>query len=219
MIFIRMKFTKDNTFCISLLTATMRQERMQQRFRHFGMEVTGWMAATPDTCTDAFHGAMRPSEKACAQSHINIWRHMVQADLEYALILEDDACFDKEWQLKLEQFSDKVLDPEWNVIMLNASESMKPIHTWLRSMEQYLTAGYVLSQHGARQLLERFKGNFCSSDWMLTRLQQDGHSYCYFPWLIIQEGLESTIREDCSPDREKVVRLLKEIDYDLDNYI
>jgi glycosyl transferase family 25 len=214
-----MKFTKDNTFCISLLTATMRQERMQQRFRHFGMEVTGWMAATPDTCTDAFHGAMRPSEKACAQSHINIWRHMVQADLEYALILEDDACFDKEWQLKLEQFSDKVLDPEWNVIMLNASESMKPIHTWLRSMEQYLTAGYVLSQHGARQLLERFKGNFCSSDWMLTRLQQDGHSYCYFPWLIIQEGLESTIREDCSPDREKVVRLLKEIDYDLDNYI
>lgn len=214
-----MKFTKDNTFCISLLTATMRQERMQQRFRYFGIEVTGWMAATPDTCTDAFHGAMRPSEKACAQSHINIWRHMVQADLEYALILEDDACFDKEWQLKLEQFSDKVLDPEWNVIMLNASESMKPIHTWLRSMEQYLTAGYVLSQRGAQQLLERFKGNFCASDWMLTRLQQDGHSYCYFPWLIIQEGLESTIREDCSPDREKVVRLLKEIDYDLDNYI
>jgi len=214
-----MKFTKDNTFCISLSTATMRQERMQQRFRHFDMEVTGWMAATPDTCTDPFHGAMRPSEKACAQSHINIWRHMVQADLEYALILEDDACFDKEWKAKLDQCIEQVVDPEWNVIMLNASESMNPTHTWLRAMEQYLTAGYVLSNKGAQQLLERFKGNFCSSDWMLTRLQQDGHSYCYFPWLIIQEGTDSTIREDCSPDREKVVRLLKEINYDLDNYV
>jgi GR25 family glycosyltransferase involved in LPS biosynthesis len=144
---------------------------------------------------------------------------MVQADLEYALILEDDACFDKDWKEKLDQFTEKIHDPEWNVIMLNASESMKPVHTWLLAMEQYLTAGYILSQKGAKQLLERFQGNFCGSDWMLTRLQQHGHSYCYFPWLIIQEGMDSTIREDCSPDREKVVRLLKEIDYDLNNYV
>ena len=214
-----MKFNKDNTFCISLVTATARQERMQRRFRHFGMDVTGWMAATPDTLVDAFHGAMRSSEKACAQSHINVWRHMVKADLEYALILEDDACFDKTWQSTLEQFSDQVVDPDWNVIMLNASESMKPIHTWLRATEQYLTAGYIISQQGAKQLLEQFKGNYCGSDWMLTRLQQQGHSYCYVPWLIIQEGLESSIREDVSPDRNKVVRLLKEINYDLDNYV
>ena len=214
-----MKFTKDNTFCISLQTATARQRRMQKRFQYFGMEVTGWVASTPDTLVDAFHGSMRPSEKACAQSHINIWRHMVQENLEYALILEDDACFDKTWQVKLEQCTEQIHDTEWDVMMLNASESMTPIHTWRRSMEQYLTAGYILSQHGAQKLLERFQGNFCASDWMLTRLQQDGHSYCYFPWLIIQEGTDSTIREDCSPDREKVVRLLKMINYDLDNYV
>ena len=214
-----MKFTKDNTFCISLLTAKDRQQRMQQRFIHFGMEVTGWLAATPDTLVDAFHGAMRSSEKACAQSHINVWRHIVQAGLEYALILEDDACFDKEWQLKLDQFSEQIHDSEWNVIMLNASESMKPSHTWLPAKEQYLTAGYIISNHGAKQLLEQFQDMYYGSDWMLTRLQQQGHAYCYFPWLIIQEGIDSTIRPDCNPDHEKVVRLLKEIDYDLDNYM
>ena len=218
-IFARMKFTKDNTFCISLQTATNRQQRMQQRFQTFGMEVTGWLAATPDTLVDPFHGAMRSSEKACAQSHINLWRHMINANLEYALILEDDACFDKEWQAKLDQFSEQIRDTGWNVIMLNASESMTPLHTWLPAKEQYLTAGYILSQHGAKQLLTQFQGNFCGSDWMLTRLQQAGHSYCYFPWLIIQEGIDSAIREDCSPDRNKVVRLLKEADYALENYI
>lgn len=214
-----MKFTKKNTFCISLVTATDRHRRMQQRFQDFGMDVTGWVAATPDTLVDTFYGAMRPSEKACAQSHIDIWRFMVQENLEYALILEDDACFDKDWQLKLQQFSEQIHDNEWNVIMLNASESMTPRNTWLPAKEQYLTAGYILSQQGAKKLLEQFKGMFCSSDWMLTRLQQHGHSYCYFPWLIIQEGRESSIREDCGPDRDKVVRLLKEIDYDLDNYL
>jgi GR25 family glycosyltransferase involved in LPS biosynthesis len=214
-----MKFTKDNTFCISLQTATNRQERMMQRFKHFEMEVTGWMAATPHTLVDEFHGAMRSSEKACAQSHINIWRHMIQENLEYALILEDDACFDKKWRQIVDQFSEEIYDTEWNVIMLNASESMRPLHTWLPAKEQYMAAGYILSHRGAKQLLEQFQGNFCSSDWMLTRLQQHGHSYCYFPWPIIQEGVDSSIREDCSPDHNKVVRLLKEINYDLDNYL
>ena len=214
-----MKFTRDNTFCISLLTAVDRQERMKQRFLHFNMEVTGWLAATPDNLLDSFHSTMRPSEKACAQSHINIWRHMVHANLEYALILEDDACFDKTWQLTMAQFEEQIHDTEWDVIMLNASEFIRPLHTWLPAKEQYLTAGYVLSQRGAQQLLAQFQGNFFSSDWMLTRLQQQGHSYCYFPWPIIQEGTDSSIREDCSPDRNKVLRLLKEINYDLDNYI
>jgi glycosyl transferase family 25 len=214
-----MKFTKDNTFCISLVTATERQQRMQRRFHDFGMEVTGWVASTPDTLVDTFHSAMRPSEKACAQSHISIWRFMVLENLEYAMILEDDACFDKDWQVKLEKYQEQIHDNEWNVIMLNASESMTPLHTWLPAKEQYLTAGYILSQRGAKQLLEQFQGNYCGSDWMLTRLQLHGHSYCYFPWLIIQEGRDSSIREDCGPDREKVVRLLKEINYDLDNYL
>ena len=220
-VFIRMpfQFNKDNTFCISLLTATDRQQRMYQRFKHFELEVTGWIAATPDTLVEPFHGAMRPSEKACAQSHIHIWKHMIDKELDYALILEDDACFDKEWKTKLDQFTEQIHDTEWNVIMLNASESMNPLHKWSPAREQYLTAGYVLSNKGARQLLAQFQTNFCASDWMLTRLQEYGHSYCYFPWLIIQEGMDSTIREDCSPDRNKVVRLLKDSNYDLENYV
>lgn len=214
-----MKFTKANTFCISLSTAVERRERMQQRFQYFGMDVTMWDASTPQTLTDVFHIIMRPNEKACAQSHINIWKHMINANIDYALILEDDACFDKAWKTKLEKFSETIQDDEWDVIMLNASESMKIHHIWMKDKEQYLTAGYVLSLRGAHRLVDAFQGCFCGSDWMLSRLQQREHSYCYFPWLIIQEGKDSTIREDCSPDHKKVVRLLKEAQYDLENYI
>lgn len=212
-------FNKNNTFYITLEHALHRQERMRQRFQYFEMEVTQWTASTPSTLTDTFHLAMGPNEKACAQSHINIWKHMISSEMEYAFIMEDDACFDKDWKKKLDQCDKDVKDDDWDMIMLNASESMSITNTWLMAREQYLTAGYVLSRQGAQRLLDMFREAYCSSDWMLTRLQRRGHSYCYFPWLIVQEGMESSIRDDCSPDRNKVVRLLGEINYDIENYL
>lgn len=214
-----MIFNKDNTFCITLPHAKERQQRMQQRFQHFQMEVTMWPASTPDTLVDVFHGAMNRTEKACAQSHLLIWKHIVEKGLEYALILEDDACFDKEWKHKLDRFYEQMQDKAWDMIMLNASESMPTLHTWLPCTEQYLAAGYILSRKGAQGLLSAFEGYYYSSDWMLTRMQRQGHSYAYHPWLIIQEGKSSFLREDCGPDRRKVERLLNEISYDLENYV
>jgi GR25 family glycosyltransferase involved in LPS biosynthesis len=139
--------------------------------------------------------------------------------MEYAFIMEDDACFDRDWKKKLDQFDKDVKDDDWDMIMLNASESMPITNTWLVAKEQYLAAGYLLSQKGAQRLMDMFRDAYYSSDWMMTRLQLRGHSYCYFPWLIIQEGITSFLRADCGPDRNKVVRLLGEIEYDLKNYI
>lgn len=212
-------FNKNNTFYITLEHALQRQERMKQRFQDFEMEVTQWTASTPSTITDSFHYLMSPYEKACAQSHMNIWKHIISNGMEYAFIMEDDACFDRDWKKKLDQFDKDVKDDDWDMIMLNASESMPITNTWLVAKEQYLAAGYLLSQKGAQRLMDMFRDAYYSSDWMMTRLQLRGHSYCYFPWLIIQEGITSFLRADCGPDRNKVVRLLGEIEYDLKNYI
>jgi GR25 family glycosyltransferase involved in LPS biosynthesis len=217
MAFIRMvfHFNKNNTFYITLEHALQRQERMKNRFQYFEMEVTQWIASTPSTLIDSFQPSMSLNEKACAQSHMNIWKHMILNKIEYAFIMEDDACFDKDWKKKLDQFA----EDDWDMIMLNASESMTVTDTWSTAKDQYLAAGYVLSQKGAQRLMDMFRGAYCSSDWMMTRLQLRGQSYCYFPWLIIQEGITSFIRGDCGPDRNKVVRLLGEINYDIENYI
>ena len=104
-------FTTNNTFCISLAKHTERWSRMQYRFEKENLEVTRWIASTPDTLTDNFHHYLSPEERACAQSHIRIWRHIVENRLEYALVLEDDACFDKNWRTKLDQF--QINDPYW----------------------------------------------------------------------------------------------------------
>jgi hypothetical protein len=54
---------------------------------------------------------------------------------------------------------------------------------------------------------------------MTSRIQLHGHSYCYFPWLIIQEGVDSNIGSNVEADHAKVLRCLGEIGYSLDNYI
>lgn len=85
--------------------------------------------------------------------------------------------------------------------------------------EQYLCGGYILTYNGALNLIESFKTCYPMCDWMTSRLQLRGHSYVYYPWLIIQEGNYSTIGSNIDADHEKVIRCLNSINYDIKNYL
>ena len=191
---------------------------MQDRFTQTGLEVHRWPASTPADLTYPFGPNLSPGQKACSQSHVLLWKHIMDNNLPYAFILEDDACFDNNWREKLNQFCDQTTDPEWDAIFLNASESIQPAHTWTRAHEQYLTAGYIVSLRGAEELYKNYKDMVWGPDWMTSRLQLRGHCYSYFPWLIIQEGDESTIGSGVAEDHAKVLRLLNEVQYPLTNY-
>ena len=214
-------FNKSNCFCISLLNNNYRWTKMQERFVKLNLDVTRFPAAVggTDDIIDTFDNRLSNGQKGCGQSHINVWRHILNNELPYALVLEDDACFDINWIDKLELFTKEIDDKEWDVIFLNASEPCYPIDKWLLCKEQYLTAGYIISLKGAKTILEMFPHCFYASDWMTSRIQLYNHSYCYFPWLIIQEGNDSTIGGNLEEDHKKVVRCLNEISYGLDNYI
>jgi GR25 family glycosyltransferase involved in LPS biosynthesis len=212
------RINERNTFCISLKQNEVRWMKMKDRFEREGYSVRRWKASTPAEIKDTFSDSLSQHQKACAQSHVNIWKHIVKYSLPYALILEDDACFDRNWLIKLQEFIDLNVDPEWDGIFLNASEPVEPAFTWVVAREHVLAAGYILSLKGAKAILETFKDCYYASDWMTLILQRQGHSYTYFPWLIIQEGEESQIGSSYKGDFEKVVLCLNNIGYSLDNY-
>jgi len=217
----KLLFNKTNTFCISLLSNEERWNKMERRFKNTELDAARWIAATPDNgqITDNYLSWLSLFQKACTQSHLNIWKHLSNStELEYAFILEDDACFDVNWKQKLQQFFTDINDPEWDMILLNASESIEPRDKWVKVTEQYLCGGYILSKKGARIMLSMFENNCAMSDWMTSRLELQGHSYSYFPWLIIQEGKETTIGSNIDADHQKVLRCLSEINYDIHNY-
>lgn len=211
-------FDKLNTFCISLASNPDRWNRMERRFKELNMDVSRFTAVSDDSELNVdFAHYLSPFQKYCCQSHINLWRLVVDNQIPYALILEDDACFDIKWKEKLELFSN-INDPELDAVFLNGSEPAEPLHTWVMANEQYLTGGYIITLKGAKSLLDMFSGFFYSSDWMTSRLQLNRHSYIYYPWLIIQEGKDSTICSNVEADHQKVLRCLGEIHYSLENY-
>jgi hypothetical protein len=225
------QFNKNNAFCISLMKSgsgsdsgsdsikNSRWNRMENRFRWFGLEIARWIASTPADLVDEFHWNLNPFQKACSQSHIHIWRHIVITGLPYALIIEDDAMFDRNWLNTLTTLDIPVNDG-WDAVFLNASEPMDSGFQWSVCREQFLTGAYILSFRGAQRLLNDFGHCFHAADWMTSRLQNYGCSYSYFPWLVIQEGRDSTIGSQVDADHAKVVRCLDEIGYShLDHYL
>lgn len=212
-------FDKSNTFCISLESNQTRWLKMERRCKAINLEVSRFRAVSDDSeLSGQFAHYLSSTQKYCGQSHINLWKHIVNSSIPYSLILEDDACFDNGWREKLDLFATQVSDPELDAIFLNVSEPVIPANTWVKATEQYLTGGYIITLKGASTLLEMFRDCYYSSDWMTSRLQTLGHSYTYYPWLIIQEGNESTIGSNVEADHQKVLRCLGEIDYIIENY-
>jgi GR25 family glycosyltransferase involved in LPS biosynthesis len=215
-----MKFDNKNSFCISVLSNTVRWERMKERFAKLNMNVTRFTASTPNDIIayknqDFFAGHLNMGQKCCALSHFRLWEHILMSGLEYALVIEDDARFDNEWLQKINSLD---LCDDWDAIFLNCSEPIFPEFTWKKVSEQYLTGGYVISKKGVANILGMFCRTLCASDWMTSRLQTLGKSYSYFPWLIIQDGSESTIGSDFNADHQKVLRCLGKINYSIDDH-
>jgi GR25 family glycosyltransferase involved in LPS biosynthesis len=216
----KFNFNKSNTFCISLESNLVRMDKMKRRFKHLEMDVTMYKAVSNDEELNVpFVNNLNKYQKYCSQSHINLWKYIVTNYIPYSLIIEDDACFDLEWKSKLDLFESQISDPELDAIFLNVSEPVYPLFTWVKTTENYLTGGYIITYKGAKTLLKMFSGAFCSSDWMTSRLQTLGHSYTFYPWLIIQEGNESMIGSNFKEDCDKVISCLNKIPYSLSNYI
>lgn len=212
-------FDKTNSFCISLDSRSDRWERMRKQFEFFDMDVQRWSASTPTTLIDPFFDSLNSAERACSQSHINIYRHILKNNLEYALILEDDGCFNYQWKDMLENIYKQIPSSEmdrFSMILLNASEPIDALFKWVPQKEQYLTGGYIISNRGAKWILDYYRDMFASADWMTTRLQlYMGCAYSFFPWLIIQEGKDSNIGTKFNEDHAKVVDCLYAIDYSI----
>jgi GR25 family glycosyltransferase involved in LPS biosynthesis len=203
-----MKFSlgQENTFCVSL---DSRWPAMQERLERLGIPCTRWKASLPDQTYECFAPHLNKFQRACAQSHVCLWREMLRRNLPYAFIMEDDVLFSHDWREILESF-DRVDDEAWDLVLLNASEALSPEDTWLPCTHQWLTGAYILSRKGAKWLLANFREKKWEADCMTWCLQDQGHSYAYFPWPVIQEGIDSTIGSDVQANRAKVLSLLGE---------
>jgi len=198
----RLVLNEKNTFCISL---DSRWPAMQERLKRLGIPCTRFHAHLPSGLQENFADHMTPAQCACAQSHICLYREALQSGLDYVMVLEDDVLFHRDWRTMLDE---REYDRGFDLLLLNASEKVEPEDTWVATNHQWLTGGYIISCKGILWILARFYYQKWEADCMTWHLQDLGHSYTRFPWLIVQEGKDSTVGSDFEANRSKVLELL-----------
>lgn len=212
-------------FCINLKEATTRWNRIKKRFDYFNLDVRRWEASTIKEINNYnYVNWIMPHHiaRAISISHFKIWKYQVDNNIPIIFILEDDAVFRKDW---IDIVNNKLNiidaeDPNWNMLLLNAFEITHPKESWSSARNQYLAGGYILTLSGAKWLVNTYGGALDSADLMTMNLQNLNHSYTYFPWLIIQEQLDSFRQPDGSQinDWNKLKKSLDEANYSIDNY-
>lgn len=120
---------------------------------------TSWNAQSDHRITPDQVLTLTDSEYACAVSHIKIWKLIVSKNLPAALILEDDAVLGKNFDTVLSAALREV-PAAWDMLYAGyfESELSKPTkvseHIYESGNGVFGTHGYMLTQTGARKLLQ-----------------------------------------------------------------
>ena len=193
---------------------------MRRRLAKYGLSFSVAVAAVPGEEVGTFDSTCRPTERACATSHIRLWQTMVAEGIPAALILEDDAVFRHDWQAITQAKLDALQteDPQWDALFLNSWNASTVSEAWHVCKDQWMAGAYILRLPAATWLLHSFSKQYSRSDSMTIAMQARGHSYFYYPWLAIQEGDESFNGNRSGAVFLNVVRSLQNSWYGLENY-
>ena len=225
-------------FVISLTTATQRREHITQEFSKQNIPFEFFDAITPDTMVQACerlnidlinNQRLSGGEKGCFLSHVILWQKMLDENLDYIAIFEDDIYLgenaqvffnDENWLknnqidfIKTETFLQKRKLGSESILLVD-NRSAKPLK------EYHLgTAGYIISPTTALSLFNFIKTldlaneYFAIDQLMFDRYMQIKDSlpiYQLFPAIVSQEFIlypsQNAMPSDIKNAREQRVK-------------
>ncbi|XP_010731705.3 procollagen galactosyltransferase 2 [Larimichthys crocea] len=171
----------DEIFLINLKRRSDRRERMLSTLSVLGIHVTLTEAVDGKALNssqlqamgidmlpgykDPYSGrVLTRGEIGCFLSHYNIWKQVVQQELQQVLVLEDDVRFEPRFCRRLMTIMENVqsVGLEWDLIYVGRKRlQVKEPEYWVKGVSNlvhphysYWTLGYVLSLNGAKKLLQ-----------------------------------------------------------------
>ena len=143
-------------YCINLERNPERRESAQAEFAHEGLAVTFFRAT--DGKAEAPEGLLiTKSEWGCADSHIRVWKDMVENGHEMALVFEDDISLVPNFNLKLQEVL-KELPDDWDYVNLDPNGfytvDVKQFSSLLMKGLSLATSAYLIRHKCAKQWAE-----------------------------------------------------------------
>jgi GR25 family glycosyltransferase involved in LPS biosynthesis len=141
-------------YCINLERNPERRENVQGEFEREGLDVAFFRAT--DGKAEAPEGLfITKSEWGCADSHIRVWRDMVEKGHEMALVFEDDIQLVPNFNSKLQEVMGE-LPEDWDFVNLDPNDiyriDYKQFSDHLMSGQALNASAYIISHKCAKQL-------------------------------------------------------------------
>lgn len=224
------------TYIVSLKGQDMRRSFISNQLESLNIDYEFFNAINPsedsdwkklyksDIALESYGRHLSNGELGCNLSHHFIYQDIVNKNIKYSLILEDDALINND----LPDFINSILNSNlnWDVIILGYSkvnkeefkriDIMNPIGRFLFKFKNYKigkvcknytvgTVGYLISKEGAKKLVDSNLIGACLADnWEYYYKKANLDIYHCRPFLIYEdfENFESSI----SAEREKIAR-------------
>lgn len=128
-------------------------------------------------------------EVGCFGSHYNVWKYLLESDLENILVIEDDAWLEENF-IDSFKYQMSLLPKDYDVFSIYVDPNQ---HDRFNNDKHYLndtisiayqdwsTLGYVVSRQGAKKMLDFVKNNGFGEpvDWFIFRNAERGHFNVY----------------------------------------
>ena len=129
-------------YCINLERNPERRESARAEFEREGLDVT-FFRATDGKAEAPEKLFITKSEWGCAESHIRVWRDMVENGHEMALVFEDDITLVPNFTSKLQEVMSE-LPEDWDFVNLGTTDGL---YINFRRFSDHLMIGQALNAH------------------------------------------------------------------------
>lgn len=219
----------NKVYIVSMLNESNRRSFISNQLEKLGIEYTffdainisvdsKYLSYVDRNKTYQINGReLSSGEIGCSLSHYFIYKDMVENDICYALILEDDAILDKNLKKFIE--GDILKSKEWDIVLLGYSKvsksdyfkinSFNPIGQLIYNKEIKVgrvsknttcgTVGYLISLNGAAKLLKlKVSGNTVADNWPYFEKNGGLKIFHCRPFLVFEDffNLESSIENE-----------------------
>ncbi|WP_299184598.1 glycosyltransferase family 25 protein [uncultured Psychrobacter sp.] len=155
---------------VSLINEHERRKHIDDLFNEHSIDFSYFDAINKDQVENTLqkYGLAVTSERiskgevACYLSHYCLWQQVIEHKLPYLMVFEDDIYFSKSAKTLLNNldwlsndFDVIKLETMYESVMIKANTALQPPHKLYRMKTRHLgTAGYIISQKGAKNMIE-----------------------------------------------------------------
>ena len=187
-------------FVINLKSRQDRRRRMQQQLKSANLtnvefiDAVNGNALTSKAINEAYHyksntRKMRTGEIGCFLSHLSVYKKILQQNLKYAIVLEDDAVFGSNFKKDIEKHLKFIDEHQWDMILLgrncrNFTKADVAIENHPTKLFRPMELGYgmhcyLITAEFAKKLLTKFPPFSVPIDVVTFGMNSDGTAKIY----------------------------------------